>query len=142
MEAVINHHASVGLLNLPLSGTYFHLHNVAPESMCWLFPAIGRGEVRRHPAPPENTKPLWQQPPSSRTCRSHPKTGGVKPEQCGGSHSYGEEPELRPGGPAHLAEQVELTKKMYDHVANLRRMTGPQVRLGKHLIERFTLKRD
>ncbi|XP_055269259.1 ferritin light chain-like [Moschus berezovskii] len=159
MEAVINHHVSVGLLNLPLSGFYFHLYNVAPESVCQLFPEIGRGELRGHPASLENAKPLWQQSPSSRTCSSHPKTSGanqsaveavilmeknlsydlvdlhtlVLPRQAHTSVTYRER---------LLAEAVKLIQKMYDHVTNLRRMTGLQVRVGKHLIERFTLKLD
>ncbi|XP_040101892.1 ferritin light chain-like [Oryx dammah] len=119
MEAVNYHHASVGLLNLPLSGFYFHLHDVAPEGVCRLFLAICRGELRGQPAPLENAKALWQQPPSSRTGSSRPKTEG-----------------------GFLQEQVKRIRTMYDHVTNPRRMTGPQLRLGEHLIERLTLKLD
>ena len=50
-----------------------------------------------------------------------------------------------PGKPTESSfsqQPVKRIETMYDHVTNLRRMTGPQLRLGEHLIERLILKLD
>ncbi|XP_057593753.1 ferritin light chain-like [Hippopotamus amphibius kiboko] len=41
-----------------------------------------------------------------------------------------------------LDEQVKFIKKMGDHLINLRRLAGPQARLGESLIKRLTLHPD
>ncbi|XP_006889785.1 PREDICTED: ferritin light chain-like [Elephantulus edwardii] len=41
-----------------------------------------------------------------------------------------------------LDEEVKLLKKMGDHLANIRRLGGPQAGLGEYLFERLTLKHD
>ena len=158
MEAVINHRVSVGLLHLPLSGFYFHLHNVAPEGVCRLFLAIGRGE--------EGSQHLLKMQNHCGSSPRLPEHAVAVPRQVGQNQSAVEAvilmeknltttwwactPRFCPGKPTPLwltessfsQEQVKRIETMYDHMTNLRRMTGPQVRLGQHLIERLTLKLD
>ncbi|XP_039744122.1 ferritin light chain-like [Pteropus medius] len=41
-----------------------------------------------------------------------------------------------------LENEVKLLKKMGDHLTNLRRLTGPQARLGEYLFNQLTHKHD
>ncbi|XP_006875464.1 PREDICTED: ferritin light chain-like [Chrysochloris asiatica] len=41
-----------------------------------------------------------------------------------------------------LDEEVKIIKKMSDHLINVRRMAGPQARLGEYIFERLTRKLD